>query len=66
MTAHRDPLGTLEANVRGTYSCWKRPAGVTARPAVVVASSDKAYGASEALPYAEDHPLAGRGIYDVI
>jgi CDP-glucose 4,6-dehydratase len=37
-----------------------------ARPAqaIIVASSDKAYGPSERLPYTEDHPLAGRSIYD--
>jgi CDP-glucose 4,6-dehydratase len=31
----------------------------------VVASSDKAYGTQPALPYREDHPLAGRHPYDV-
>ena len=30
----------------------------------MIASSDKAYGASGELPYLESHPLAGRGIYD--
>jgi CDP-glucose 4,6-dehydratase len=32
---------------------------------IVVASSDKAYGAQPQLPYAEDMPLAGRHPYDV-
>lgn len=64
VTAHREPLGTLEANVRGTYQLLEA-ARRQARPAaVVVASSDKAYGASDTLPYTEEHPLAGRGIYD--
>jgi CDP-glucose 4,6-dehydratase len=32
---------------------------------VVIASSDKAYGDAEQLPYTEDMPLAGRHPYDV-
>jgi CDP-glucose 4,6-dehydratase len=63
--AQRQPLATLESNVRGTYNLLEairrlsRPVG-----ALVVASSDKAYGESGHLPYREDHPLAGRNIYD--
>ena len=64
VTAHREPLGTLEANVRGTYQLLEAARRQARPPAVVVASSDKAYGASKTLPYTEDHPLAGRGIYD--
>ncbi|MDO9091247.1 MAG: NAD-dependent epimerase/dehydratase family protein [Rubrivivax sp.] len=61
--AKTDPLGTLEANVRGTWLLLEaaRQAGV---PQVIVASSDKAYGDSEHLPYREDHPLRGRFPYD--
>jgi CDP-glucose 4,6-dehydratase len=59
-----DPVGTLEANVRGTWLLLEsaRQAGVTQ---VLVASSDKAYGDSDRLPYLEDHPLQGRFPYDV-
>ena len=64
VTAHHDPLGTLEANVRGTYQLLEAVRRQVRPPALVVASSDKAYGTSERLPYTEDHPLAGRGIYD--
>jgi CDP-glucose 4,6-dehydratase len=64
VTAHREPLGTLEANVRGTYQLLEAVRRQASPPAVVVASSDKAYGASRTLPYTEDHALAGRGIYD--
>ena len=58
-----DPLGTLEANVRGTWLLLEaaRQAKV---PQVIVASSDKAYGDSTQLPYREDHPLQGRFPYD--
>ncbi len=64
VTAEREPLGTLEANVRGTYGLLDAARRRATRPAVVVASSDKAYGTSTVLPYTEAHPLAGRGIYD--
>ena len=64
--AHRDPLATFEANVRGTYhvleACRRRPRLVRR---IVVASSDKAYGESSRLPYLESMPLAGRHPYEV-
>jgi len=63
--AQRQPRATLEANVRGTYNLLeavRRSAGHVR--ALVVASSDKAYGESLTLPYTEEHPLAGRNIYD--
>jgi CDP-glucose 4,6-dehydratase len=64
--ARRAPLLTLETNVRGTWNvleACRRHADVVAR--VVVASSDKAYGASEALPYREDMPVGGSEPYEV-
>ena len=65
-TANRSPLSTFEANVRGTYNLLEacRTAG---RPVgrVVVASSDKAYGSHEELPYREDFPLQPVFPYDV-
>jgi CDP-glucose 4,6-dehydratase len=63
--AQRQPLATLEANVRGTYNLLEavRRTSTSVR-ALVVASSDKAYGQSDNLPYREDHPLSGRNIYD--
>lgn len=64
--AHRAPLGTWEANVRGTYNLLEvcRRHGDLVR-SIVVASSDKAYGQSETLPYTEDSPLAARHPYEV-
>ena len=64
-TAGRAPLGTFEVNVRGTYTLLEacRLAGGVER--VVVASSDKAYGAAERLPYREDTPLRPVWPYDV-
>ncbi len=63
--AQRHPVASLESNVRGTYLLLDAIRRL-ARPveAVVVASSDKAYGDSDRLPYVEDHPLAGRSVYD--
>ena len=59
-----DPLGTLEANVRGTWMLLEAARQTGVRQ-VLVASSDKAYGDSLNLPYREDHPLQGRFPYDV-
>ena len=57
--AVRDPLGTLRANVAGTWELLDacRRSGRPAR--IVVASSDKAYGTQPVLPYTEDHAARG-------
>lgn len=64
--AHRWPLGTFESNVRGTYNlldaCRLHRELVRA---IVVASSDKAYGTQPTLPYTEDMPLQGVHPYEV-
>ena len=59
-----DPVGTLEANVRGTWLLLEAARQCDVKQ-VMVASSDKAYGDSTRLPYLEDHPLQGRFPYDV-
>lgn len=63
--AFRAPLTTLEANVRGTYhvleACRVHRQGIQA---IVVASSDKAYGTHQTLPYTEDMPLQPEHPYD--
>jgi CDP-glucose 4,6-dehydratase len=62
--AKADPVSTFEANIRGTWNVLE--AARQARVAqTVVASSDKAYGCSQDLPYAESHPLRGIYPYDV-
>ena len=63
--ANRGPLQTFEANIRGTYHVLEACRTVGGVRAVVVASSDKAYGDSERLPYDETTPLIGRHPYDV-
>lgn len=66
LAAHRFPLQTFEANVRGTYNlleaCRVHPELVKR---IVVASTDKAYGAQKVLPYTEATPLEARSSYDV-
>jgi len=64
--AHRSPLQTFEANIRGTYNLMEAcrvHQGLVSR--VIVASSDKAYGEQSVLPYTEDMPLQGRNPYEV-
>jgi CDP-glucose 4,6-dehydratase len=62
--AKLDPVGTLRANVLGTWNVLEA-CRLTGKSNVVVASSDKAYGANSNLPYLESHPLQGRYPYDV-
>jgi CDP-glucose 4,6-dehydratase len=65
-TALRNPLPTFETNIRGSYNLLEAcriHRGLVKQ--VVVASSDKAYGDAETLPYTEDMPLHGRHPYDV-
>jgi CDP-glucose 4,6-dehydratase len=63
--AVRSAAATFEANVRGTWTVLEacRASAPLVRR-VVVASSDKAYGAQARLPYTEDMPLLGRFPYD--
>jgi CDP-glucose 4,6-dehydratase len=67
--ANRSPLSTWESNVRGTYTlleaCRSASADRTPLERVVVASSDKAYGDQDELPYREQTPLLARYPYDV-
>jgi CDP-glucose 4,6-dehydratase len=62
--AKRDPISTLEANVQGTWNLLEAARQAETRQ-IVVASSDKAYGCSDDLPYLESHPLQGEYPYDV-
>lgn len=65
-TAHRFPLATFEANVRGTYNLLevcRLHRNIVQR--IVIASSDKAYGEQPDLPYTEEMPLNGRHPYEV-
>ena len=65
-TASRSAMSTFESNIRGTW-CLLEAAKQCPKliQRVIVASSDKAYGAHDKLPYTEDAPLQGRFPYDV-
>jgi CDP-glucose 4,6-dehydratase len=63
--ANRNPISTFESNVRGTWNLLEACRRAPKVSAVVMASSDKAYGDQTVLPYTEDMPLQGRHPYDV-
>lgn len=65
-SAQRSPVATFESNITGTWNVLeaaRRHSDLV--KAVVVASSDKAYGTGPSLPYTEDMPMAGENPYDV-
>jgi CDP-glucose 4,6-dehydratase len=62
--ANRSPLSTFETNIKGTWSLLEAARRCGAPPQVIVASSDKAYGDQDVLPYTEEAPLQGRHPYD--
>lgn len=62
--ANRSPLSTFETNVRGTYNLLEAARLAPSVDRVVVASSDKAYGQHEELPYREDARLDPSYPYD--
>lgn len=66
--ANRSPLSTFESNIRGTYTlleaCRELWGPRSPLQAIIVASSDKAYGDQETLPYREEAPLQGLHPYD--
>ncbi len=63
--ANRNPISTFESNIQGTWilleACRRSPQVKQ----IVLASSDKAYGNHEQLPYREEIALQGRHPYDV-
>jgi CDP-glucose 4,6-dehydratase len=63
--ANKGPVGTFEANIKGTWCLLEAVRRVAPTAYVVVASSDKAYGDQPVLPYTEDAPLQGKHPYDV-
>ncbi len=63
--ANLNPVSTFESNIQGTWNLLEACRRSPRVKSIVVASSDKAYGHQEALPYAENTPLEGRHPYDV-
>lgn len=64
-TANRNPVSTFESNIGGTWSLLEAARRSPLVRSVIIASSDKAYGDHEALPYNESAPLQGVHPYDV-
>jgi CDP-glucose 4,6-dehydratase len=63
--ANRSPLGTFRSNIEGTWNVMEACRNSRLVERVAFASSDKAYGEQEKLPYTEDAPLQGKHPYDV-
>ncbi|QGX66888.1 NAD-dependent epimerase/dehydratase family protein [Bacillus sp. ms-22] len=63
--ANRHPVSTFEANILGTWNVLEASRRQPLIKRVIVASSDKAYGDQEQLPYDENMPLNGKHPYDV-
>ena len=64
-SANRSPIGTFESNIKGTWNLLEAARSSKLIERIIIASSDKAYGEQEKLPYTEDMPLKGRHVYDV-
>ncbi|HVM45036.1 MAG TPA: NAD-dependent epimerase/dehydratase family protein, partial [Candidatus Thermoplasmatota archaeon] len=62
--ANRSPLSTFRANVEGTWNLLEACRALPHVERIVVASSDKAYGSHDTLPYEEDAPLLAKHPYD--
>ena len=63
--ANRNPASTFASNIAGTWSLLEASRRSPMVKQIVLASSDKAYGDHDQLPYSEDAPLQGRHPYDV-
>ena len=63
--ANRNPVSTFETNIGGTWTVLEACRRSPKVKQIVYASSDKAYGESDELPYDESAPLRGSYPYDV-
>ncbi len=63
--ANRNPVSTFETNIQGTWALLEACRRSPCVRQIVVASSDKAYGDQDVLPYDETTPLQGQHPYDV-
>jgi CDP-glucose 4,6-dehydratase len=63
--ANRNPVSTFQTNVAGTWALLEACRRSPSVKQIVLASSDKAYGSHDALPYTEETPLRGTHPYDV-
>ncbi|NCN64970.1 MAG: NAD-dependent epimerase/dehydratase family protein [Candidatus Altiarchaeum hamiconexum] len=64
-TAVINPVETFETNINGTVNVLESARLCNSVKGIVVASSDKAYGKYDKLPYTEETPLKGEFPYDI-
>lgn len=62
--ANRNPVSTLDTNIRGTWALLEAARRSPLVKSIITASSDKAYGEHEQLPYDEAAALDGKHPYD--
>lgn len=62
--AYKNPARAFKTNVQGTVAVLEAARTTNPEIEMVIASSDKAYGQHETLPYREDFSLIGRNPYD--
>ncbi|MDD5691140.1 MAG: GDP-mannose 4,6-dehydratase [Candidatus Omnitrophica bacterium] len=60
-----DPLCAFSTNIKGTWNILEACRKAKGIWAIIIASSDKAYGSHQKLPYTEEAPLQGKHPYDV-
>ena len=62
--ALKDPVSTFKVNIEGTWNILEISRSNNIKR-LIIASSDKAYGSHDQLPYDETFPLKGQFPYDV-
>lgn len=63
--SHNNPRRAFKSNITGTWEVLEAARKQEGIEAIVVASSDKAYGSHKKLPYREGTPLIANHPYDV-
>ncbi|HUT82281.1 MAG TPA: GDP-mannose 4,6-dehydratase [Candidatus Bathyarchaeia archaeon] len=63
--ANRAPISTFESNIKGSWNILEACRNIDTVKRIIVASSDKAYGEKEELPYYESDPLKAKHPYDL-
>lgn len=61
----QNPLKAFSTNIKGTWNILEASRNNNRVKAIIIASSDKAYGSHATLPYKENTPLSGVHPYDV-
>ncbi len=61
----KNPVRGFSSNIKGTWNVLEAARNNNTIKAIVIASSDKAYGSHKELPYKEGAPLRGNHPYDV-